>query len=496
MILAVIFVSSIVILTLVYLNGKYNERYWKKRGVAFYKKNKVTGLFWDFLVQDKPFFQLFDGMYKEYASEPAVALGSFLTPTLYVKDPVNINRVLQSDFNSFNHRGIATIEEDKLAQNVLMLNGLKWKLMRQNLTPLFTTAKLKNMYYIMDKSAQDFVEFLKSKPKSKKSDSFEICNSFCCAAITASVFGIGRNSTFDSPFIPFVKDAMQASFWQHIKFTLSNLCSSLFKALRLSLFSVHEDWFIDAIKKVIRQREKENVKKNDFADLCVSLQKNGTMKDQETGYEMEPTDELLAAQAFFFFIAGLEPSATALFSALVELGRNPELLKRVHEEIDETFEKYNGQLTYDAIMEMSYLDRVLSEAVRMYPPIGFLSRECVQDTVLPIGNIRVDKGTKIFTPIYEIHHDPKYYKNPEVFDPERFAGDSKVTDASYMPFGRGSRICIGLRFAKLQVKAGMVHALRHFTVNTLVQNGGIKYKKELVQVRLSNVDFEFIPRQK
>lgn len=496
MILAVIFVFAIAILVLVYLNGKYNEIYWQKRGVAFYKKNKVTGLFWDYFFQDKSFFQLFDGIYKEFANEPAVAFGSFLTPALYVKDPVNVNHVLQTDFHSFNHRGIAFIEEDKLAQNILMLYGPKWKLVRQSLTPLFTTAKLKNMYYIMDKSAQDFVQFLKSKSEDIKSDGFQICNAFCCAAISASVFGIGNNSTFDSPFIPFVNEALHPTFWMNIKFALASLSSSLFKTLRLSLFSVHQDWFINAIKQVIRQREKENVKKNDFADLCVSLQKKGTMKDHETGYELEPTDELLAAQAFFFFLAGLEPSASAMFSAMMELGRNPEILQRVHEEIDETFEKYNGQLTYDAIMDMKYIDMVINEAMRMYPPIGFLNRECVEDTVLPVGNIKVDKGTKIFLPVYEIHHDNKYFKNPEVFDPERFAGEYKATDASYRPFGRGNRVCIGLRFSKLQIKAGIVHALRHFTVNTTVQKGGIKYKKEPVQVRLANVDFKFTPRLK
>lgn len=478
-----------------HLNGKYNEHYWKKRGVAFYKKNKVTGLFWDFLFRDKPFFQLFHELYKEHPTEPAVALGSFLTPALYVKDLVNLQHVLQIDFQSFNHRGIATIEEDKLAQNVLMLHGPKWKLMRQSLTPLFTTTKLKNMYYIMDKSAQDFVQFLKNKPEGIKSGGFDICNSFCCAAITASVFGIDRNSTFDSPFIPFVKDALKPTIRQNIKFTVASLSSSVFKALRLSLFSVHVDWFIDAIKQVIRQREKDGVKRNDFGDLCVTLQKNGTLRDHETGYELEPTDELLAAQAFFFFLAGLEPSASAMFSTMVELGRNPEMLKKVHDEIDNTFEKHNGQFTYDAIMEMPYLDTVLSEAMRMYPPIGFMTRQCIEDTVLPIGSIKVDKGTKIFTPIYEIHHDPKYFPEPEVFIPERFAGEGKIIDGSYMPFGRGNRICIGMRFARLQIKAGIVHALRHFTVNTVVGKGGLRYKKEQFQVRLTNVDTEFIPRQ-
>lgn len=498
MLLPILLVIACVLLIFYFFTGQYNERYWKKRGVTFLKHNKVIGVFWDFLTEDKSFFEIFHELYKKYPKEPAVAFGSFFVPSIYVKDPTNVNHVLQTDFRSFNHRGFTFSEEkDILSNNVLMMYGPKWKIMRQNMTPLFTTAKLKNMYYIIDRSAQDFVKHLKNNPEKQKSNGFSSLNTYCCSAIAASVFGLTSESTFDSPFVTMVKEALEATWWKNMKLAISNLFPSFFKALGLSLFTPyrHQNWFIKAIKQVIRKREQENVKKHDFADICVSLQKNEVLKDHESGYELKPTDEIMAAQAFFFFLAGLDPCASLMFTTMVELGRNPEMFKKLHKEIDRTFERCNGQLSYDDVMDMEYLDNVLNESMRMYPPIGFLTRECVKDTVLPVGNIKIDKGTKIFTPIYEYHHDPNHFEEPEKFDPDRFTRDKNMSDLIYLPFGKGNRACIGIRYSKLQVKAGLVQVLRHFSVNTFVQKGGIKFKKEQVQLRLTNVDIEFVPRK-
>lgn len=496
MFLLILLSIIVVLLTLYYLNGRSNEEYWKKRGVAFYKGNKVAGPFWAFVTQNRSLFEIFHDIYKQYKNEPAVGIGTFLTPTLYVIDPTNIQHILQADFNSFHHRGVEFLyEKDLLADNVLLMNGNRWKLMRQNITPLFTSTKLKNMFYILDKSAQDFVQLLKDKPKIlTEGNTFDTLSTFCSAAIGATVFGITTESVFESPFLTMARNALAPTMKTNIQFAIAFAFPSAVRRLQLYFFKEHEDLFIGAIKQVLRQREKENVKKHDFADICLSLQKNGTMKDRETGFELEPTDELLAAQGFFFFTAGVEPTATAMFCVLVELGLNPDVLQRVHKEIDETFEKYDS-FTYDIIMEMDYLGKVFSEGLRKYPPIGFSSRRCVRDTVLPVGNIKVSKDTQIITPIYEMHRDPKFYENPDKFDPERFAEDNKNGEITYQPFGKGNRLCIGMRYARLQALTGLVHLLRNFTVKTKVGKGGIKFSKQQVQVRPMNVDVELILRK-
>ncbi|XP_047515521.1 cytochrome P450 6j1-like [Pieris napi] len=419
----------------IYFIGKNNEVYWNKRNVAFYTKNKVTGIMWDFLTKDTPLFKTVCEVYKEYRNEPAVGIGSFLTPSLYVIDLNNVQHILASDFHSFHYRGLDTNKNDLLADNVLFMKGNRWKLMRQNMTPLFTPTKLKAMFYIVDKSARDFVIHLENNPMLLKG---------------------------------------------------------------FTMFHDHEKFFINTIKQVLRERKSSNVKKHDFVDLCVNIQNSGDLLDKETGYKISPTDEILAAQAFFFFVGGVEPTTSAIFTTLVELGKNPKILERLQDEIDETFRKNNNELSYELVMNMIYLDMVLSEALRMHPPIAFLMRRCVRESVLPVGNIKIENGTKIFIPLYERHHDEKHFPEPELFNPERFSPENrhKINDLTYTPFGKGNRQCIGTRFALLQTKTGLIHLLHNFSVKTLIKDGGIKHRREQLQVRLDNVDLEFISRAK
>lgn len=366
--------------------------------------------------------------------------------------------------------------------------------MRQNMTPLFTATKLKNMYYIMDKCAQDLVEYLKGNPKIWEGDCFETLMTFCNASVCASLFGIGTESIFESPFLKVGKEVLAPTVGNKFKFILGNFSPKLSKFLGLTLFKRFENLLIGAITQVVEERKKGTGKRHDFAELCVKIQENGTMRDPISSTELEPTYGLLSAQAMFFLLAGVEPVAIAMFVTLVEIGRNPDILAKVHQEIDDKFEKHNSNITYDVISEMTYVDQVLSEALRINPPIGLLNRVCTKDTVLPVGNIKVQKGTKIITPVYHLQNDPDFYPYPEVFDPERFAPGNKQRDEFYMPFGLGGRICIEARYSKLQMAAGIAHILRNFTVRTKELDGPEKFGANSTTVRPIDADVEFIPR--
>nr|AHW57323.1 CYP321F2 [Chilo suppressalis] len=494
MFLFLLLVATVIILTFVFFIGWYNERYWRKRGVIFDKgNNHIIGPYWQFLTGDRALFEIFGEMYKKYHDEPAVGFSTLFTPSLFILDPKNVQYVMQGSM--FIDRGIDYHKEDYLADNILFMSGVRWKLMRQKMTPLFTSIKLKNMYYIIDKSTKDFVQYLHKNPEKQRGNTFDTLSTFCCSAIGDAVFGVSYASTFVTPFLDITRKAFSASHWNNLIFTMSNFTPALFKVLQLKFFKQFEIFFIAAMKQVFRQREKEGVKRHDFPDICLSLQRNGVMKHEETGFQIQPTDELLAAQGFFFFIAGVEPTATSIFGAMIEIGRHPEIQKRLQEEIDRVFEKYNGQLTYEAIIDNEYLDKVIKESLRMYPPLGFVTRRCTEPTILPVGNIKVDKGTKLYIPIYAYHHDPKYFVEPYVFNPERFDDSKKNFGVIYQPFGFGNRICIGMRYARLQVKSGLAHILRNFDLKTVVGSGGIKFGKDRIQLRVHNVDVIYTPKK-
>ncbi|CAG9782674.1 unnamed protein product [Diatraea saccharalis] len=491
MLLLTLLLFFIFILIFVYFITHYNESYWQKRGVIFDKGN-VIGPFSEVFGGKRTLFETFGDMYKKYANEPAVGFNLLFTPAIFVIDPNNVRYVMQG--HMFIDRGTDYHKEDYLADNLLFMSNSRWKLMRQKMSPTFTTTKLRNMYYVIDKSSQDFIDYLQKNPI-KIDNTLDTLSMLCCAAVIGTVFGVTSESLFDSPFLDVAKKAFYPNFKNNFKFLISNVSSGMFSALKLKFFKEHETFFFGAIKQVFRKREREGAKKHDFVDICLNIQKNGVMKDEESGLQLQPTDELLAAQGFFFFIAGVEPTATSLFGAMIEIGRHSEIQKRLHEEIDAVFEKYNNVLTYDAIMEMEYLDKVLNESLRLYPPIGFLTKRCTETTVLPVGNIKIDKGTKVYTPIHAYHHDPRYFKDPHVFNPERFSDEAKKNfGIIYQPFGYGSRICLGMRYARLQAKSGLAHILRNFDLTTCIGKGGIKFVKNQIQVRIDNVEVLYTPR--
>lgn len=83
--------------------------------------------------------------------------------------------------------------------------------------------------------------------------------------------------------------------------------------------------------------------------------------------------------------------------------------------------------------------------MRKYPPVQALVRKCTKQFRLPNSDVIIDEGTAVLIPVYGIHHDPKYYPKPEIFNPNRFTKEEVANRpaSSYLPFGDGPRICIG-----------------------------------------------------
>lgn len=103
-------------------------------------------------------------------------------------------------------------------------------------------------------------------------------------------------------------------------------------------------------------------------------------------------------------------------------------------------------------MKMKYMDMVIDETLRLYPPATRLDRVANND--YEYEGIKIKKGQIITVPIYALHHDPDYYPNPEKFDPERFNDENRKTRDSmaFMGFGAGPRNCVGMRFALTEIK--------------------------------------------
>ncbi|KAI8436349.1 hypothetical protein MSG28_004383 [Choristoneura fumiferana] len=181
------------------------------------------------------------------------------------------------------------------------------------------------------------------------------------------------------------------------------------------------------------------------------------------------SDNDLTAQAAFFVFAGFETVSTAMTFLMYELAVNPEIQERLAREIKDHDKANGGKFDYNSVQTMTYLDMVVSEVLRLWPPAIAADRLCVKEYNLgkPYETAPADYIVKvndsIHIPIFSIHRDPRYYPNPLKFDPERFSDENKhnIQPFTYMPFGVGPRNCIGSRFALCEVKVMIYRLLLH-----------------------------------
>lgn len=136
-----------------------------------------------------------------------------------------------------------------------------------------------------------------------------------------------------------------------------------------------------------------------------------------------------------------------------------------------------------------------AEALRKYPPVPMLNRECTKDYMIPDTDILITKGTAVVIPNYAIHYDERYYPNPHEFQPERFGEENKkpFKDMPYLPFGDGPRVCIGLRMGKMQTKMGLIAMLRKFNFDLACDKlrSGMKFNpKSFVMMPLESLNLK------
>lgn len=413
-------------------------------------------------------------VYNEMKSKGAKFAGCFMPFPVFIPiDPDLIKAVMQKDFNHFVNRGVYFNEEnDPLSAHLFSIEDAKWKNLRAKLTPTFTSGKMKMMFSTVLHTNNQMKSVL---DRVKEGDSFEIKDVMLrlnSDIIGSCAFGIDISSLKDPnvPFRQYTKKIFNFQFKDNIKLMFSTSWPNLARKLGIATLDKESaDFYLNLIKDTVAYREKENIYRKDFMHLLIQLKNKGRLSDDES---LIATDEEkqgmtlneLAAQAFVFFLAGFETSSSVISYTLYELSLHPEIQEKVRQEVKRITEKHGGEITYDAIMEMNYMEMVVNEAIRKYPTLPILNRLVTTDYKIPDTDIILKKGTKVFIPSKGLHHDPEYYPNPEKYDPERFSEENKAKrhPFTFLPFGEGPRVCIGLRFGMLQTKVALSVLLRNY----------------------------------
>lgn len=180
----------------------------------------------------------------------------------------------------------------------------------------------------------------------------------------------------------------------------------------------------------------------------------------------EFTDTEIRDQVMTLMFAGHDTSTSTLTFMLHELARHPEVTRRLHDEQDKVLQG-ESPTALQLEKEMPYLDMVLDEVLRLYPPAWIGPRRAVRE--FEFGGQTVPKGAYVNYCSWASHRLPEVFPQPEAFIPERFARERKAAlpRGAYVPFGGGSRICIGKRFGQTEVKLVATKLLQRLRVESL-----------------------------
>lgn len=281
--------------------------------------------------------------------------------------------------------------------------------------------------------------------------------------------------------------------FERIKFIIEEVQHFLIKEIRLP----HKAWWFSLsgqvkkhlklaeennsiIREIINERKASKEEINDLLNMLLET------RYEDTGESMSV--EQLIDEIKVLFIAGHETTANALTFTLHLLGSNPEVQEKVFEEICQIESQTENVI--EQLQKMTYLNAVLNESMRLYPPAWITDRQNLEDDSL--GQFKIKKDTLIGVSFYELHRNPRYWKNPDEFIPERFLGEQKKESMQYFyPFGAGPRMCIGTGFAIYEMCLTISQIVKKYVIKS---NDSVILFNPLITLKPVNVKVSFSKR--
>lgn len=375
-----VLLGSVLVLVYFYVNKKYH--YWADLGVPFVKPRFPTGNLKGAFINTTIGERTRD-FYRELKGKKSVLGGVyfFISPVAIICDLDFLKHILVKDFQVFLNRGIYYNEKsDPLSAHMFAVEDDKWLNLRTKLSPTFTSGKMKMMHSTFLLVADQFNKHL--LPLAERGAELEIKEllaSFTTDIIGNVAFGVECNSMKDpqSAFRRAGRRVFEQSKLQMIRLIFITTFQRLARLFNLKLTSPEvSDFFMKLVRETVDYREKHAVQRDDFLSLLMQI-KNGGKLDGETVVLGKLTFEELAAQTFLFFIAGFETSSSTMTFATYELAINPEIQERARQEVHEVLQRHGGVMTYEAAMEMTYLDMLIKgKCGRVFIPTNQL--RCLQ----------------------------------------------------------------------------------------------------------------------
>lgn len=449
-----------------------NHNYWRNRGIPCARGVlPVLGNMWPVVSLRMSLADFARHIYENHPGLSMIGFYDKTTPALVVRESKLVKTILSTDFASFSENLLKVDPhlDPLFSVNPFFASGDMWLTSRKRLSHAFSSNKLKVLYSCVDQVCKKFEIYLDRRLKCNDGvmelELRDLFSKYTGEVVANASLGI-EGFCFDdeshpASFVKMGKLVFDPTLLGKIVQTLNFFLPSLNKILQIPFVPKQVDsFFRDTVKEVLQVRRQTAERRNDFLQLMADLEK----------MEGEQIDEaLLAAHAFSFFADGYDTSSITLSFLGYQLARHPHIQHRLRDEVKNVLARYDGQLTYESLNEMSYMDQVIKESQRLYTSGGVMGKVCTKEFELEGSDglrCRVQPGTEILISVFALHRDPRYWRDPDVFDPDRFAADRKaeIEKYAFLPFSEGPRMCVGTRMALLQVKACLATIIKIYTL--------------------------------
>ncbi|GLH05336.1 Cytochrome P450 4C1, partial [Gryllus bimaculatus] len=326
---------------------------------------------------------------------------------------------------------------------------------------------------VFNSNGEEFIRQLRKRADGRAFDIWPLSKLLTLDVICETIMGVRVNAqtNSNSPYVKAVNDISTIIIERALR--PWELSSFIF---RFSKLGRRHQQCLDVLHgttdKVIQERKAELDKLSEgktldvdelgrrrrvaFLDLLLLIARDGSLSDADIREEVDT-----------FMFEGHDTTAAAISFTAFLLSRHPAVQEQILEELETIFDSSKPlEPSIQELSELKYLEMVIKESLRIYPPVCVVARQINSDLPLESSTLTIPAGTTLFLNFYLLHRDPEVFPDYESFDPERFTPEQTVrrNPFSYLPFSAGSRNCIGQRFAMLELKSIMAKLVWNFRI--------------------------------
>lgn len=382
--------------------------------------------------------EVFERYSGEHGRTFSVHLGG-ARPAIVSRDPAFIHHALR-DVTTYH---VSTVRADRMAefqgQGLINSHGKAWVRKRRLLNRTVRRERLTLMLPHQERLLHDLLNRFDAEAERASVDIHQLMIDLTSHMVARSIFGARMT------------DAQIDHIATGIRTIQHLVLQQIFQPYLIPWNRVSgRTWRCQRIRHAADQMARDYIRERamdpgeDHGDVLGMLL---TTPTEETGTPMDA--EQILTECMQFLVAGCETSPVALSWTLYLLGRHPDFIRRIREEVDAVIG--SRPITFESVHGLRLTRQVIDEAMRIYSPFWMIDRLAVADD--EIDGVRIPRGVMVLPYIFGLHRDPALWPDPLVFDPSRFEDEAVASrhPAAHIPFGGGPRKCIGANVALQQM---------------------------------------------